>query len=61
LANPGDRPQYLRGRITPGGGFCPTGTQAAHALAGLGEADALVRVEAGAEVSPGAPLEAMLI
>jgi molybdopterin molybdotransferase len=61
LANPGDRPHYLRGQLTSGGEFLPTGTQASHSLAGLGEADALVRVGAGAEFAAGQPLTALLL
>ncbi|MCB1232088.1 MAG: hypothetical protein KDN19_17600, partial [Verrucomicrobiae bacterium] len=54
LANPGDRPHYLRMRIDPGSGdLKPTGLQQSHALFGLSRADALLRLEAGQSVESG--------
>lgn len=46
LANPGDRPHYLRLRIDPAtGAFTPSGLQQSHALFGLSRADVLLRLE----------------
>ena len=46
LANDGDRPHYIRGRLEDGK-FTPTGRQESHALFGLSQANALLRVAAG--------------
>jgi molybdopterin molybdotransferase len=46
IANPGDRPHYLRGRLHAGA-FTPQGLQESHALFGLGQANALLRLERG--------------
>ncbi len=53
LANDGDRPHYFRGRLR-GGVFTVSGRQESHALFGLSQANALLRVEAGAELAAGA-------
>ena len=46
LTNDGDRPHYIRGRLEDGK-FTPTGRQESHALFGLSQANALLRVAAG--------------
>ena len=46
LTNDGDRPHYIRGRLEHGK-FTPTGRQESHALFGLSQANALLRVAAG--------------
>ena len=46
LTNEGDRPHYIRGRLEDGK-FTPTGRQESHALFGLSQANALLRVASG--------------
>jgi molybdopterin molybdotransferase len=46
LTNDGDRPHYIRGKLEQGK-FTPVGRQESHALFGLGQANALLRVEVG--------------
>ena len=46
LTNDGDRPHYIRGRLEHGK-FTPIGRQESHALFGLSQANALLRVAAG--------------
>ena len=46
LTNDGDRPHYIRGRLEHGK-FTPTGRQESHALFGLSQANALLRVASG--------------
>jgi molybdopterin molybdotransferase len=46
LTNDGDRPHYIRGKLEHGK-FTPTGRQESHALFGLSQANALMRVAAG--------------
>jgi molybdopterin molybdotransferase len=46
LKNDGDRPHYIRGKLEHGK-FTPTGRQESHALFGLSQANALMRVAAG--------------
>jgi molybdopterin molybdotransferase len=46
LTNDGDRPHYIRGKLEHGK-FTPTGRQESHALFGLSQANALLRVAAG--------------
>jgi molybdopterin molybdotransferase len=60
LRNPGERPHYLRGRLT-GDGFALVGRQESHALFALSQSDALVRLEPNQEAAEGEMLEAMLI
>ncbi len=45
LTNDGDRPHYIRGRLEEGK-FTPVGRQESHALFGLSQANALLRVAA---------------
>lgn len=53
LVNKGDRPHYLRGRVVDGK-FTMMGVQQSHALFGLSQADALLRLEPGAVLQAGA-------
>jgi len=46
LTNDGDRPHYIRGKLDRGK-FLPTGRQESHALFGLSQSNALLRVAAG--------------
>jgi molybdopterin molybdotransferase len=46
LTNDGDRPHYIRGKLEHGK-FTPIGRQESHALFGLSQANALLRVGAG--------------
>jgi molybdopterin molybdotransferase len=46
LTNDGDRPHYIRGRLQHGK-FTPIGRQESHALFGLSQANALLRVAVG--------------
>jgi molybdopterin molybdotransferase len=60
LQNPGERPHYLRGKLT-GESFALVGPQESHALFALSQADALVRLEPNQDVAEGETLEALLI
>jgi molybdopterin molybdotransferase len=53
LANEGDRPHYVRGRID-NGTFVPIGRQESHALFGLSQSSALLRVAVGESWKTGA-------
>lgn len=59
LANPGDRPHYVRGSIVDGV-FTPVGRQESHAVFGLSRADALLLVRPGATIAAGAPARALV-
>jgi molybdopterin molybdotransferase len=52
LANEGDRPHYFRGRIE-NGIFAPIGRQESHALFGLSQSNALLRVAVGETLKAG--------
>lgn len=52
IANPGDRPHYVRGRLESSQ-FVPLGLQQSHALFGLSQANALLRLEPGEAVERG--------
>ena len=52
LANEGDRPHYVRGRIE-NGTFAPIGRQESHALFGLSQSNALLRLAAGESLRAG--------
>jgi molybdopterin molybdotransferase len=52
LANEGDRPHYVRGRIE-NGTFVPVGRQESHALFGLSQSNALLRVGVGESLRAG--------
>lgn len=53
LTNEGDRPHYVRGRIE-NGTFAPIGRQESHALFGLSQSNALLRVAVGDSLKAGA-------
>src|SRR5436190_1916173 len=52
LANEGDRPHYVRGK-TEDGMFVPIGRQESHALFGLSQSNALLRIAAGESLRAG--------
>jgi molybdopterin molybdotransferase len=52
LANESDRPHYIRGRIESGT-FAPIGRQESHALFGLSQSNALLRVGVGESLRTG--------
>jgi len=52
LTNDGDRPHYVRGKLEDGK-FTPVGRQESHALFGLSQSNALLRVAVGESVKPG--------
>jgi molybdopterin molybdotransferase len=53
LENQGDRAHYVRGRIDKGT-FVPIGRQESHALFGLSQSNALLRVAVGESLKAGA-------
>jgi molybdopterin molybdotransferase len=53
LSNKGDRPHYVRGRID-NGRFAPMGRQESHALFGLSQSNALLRLAVGELLKAGA-------
>jgi molybdopterin molybdotransferase len=59
MRNPGDRPHYVRGRYECGK-FKPLGMQQSHALYGLSQSNALVRMAPGQEIAEGGELVALL-
>jgi molybdopterin molybdotransferase len=59
MRNPGDRPHYVRGRYESGK-FRPLGMQQSHALYGLSQSNALVRMAPGQEVAEGGEVMALL-
>lgn len=62
IANPGDRPHYVRGRLgTDAATFVPTGLQQSHAVYGLSRAEALVRVSGDGLVPAGGEVDALLL
>jgi molybdopterin molybdotransferase len=60
LLNSGDRPHYLRGRLE-NGLFHSIGLQQSHALYGLSQANAMLRLEAGTTLAAGSVCQLMLI
>ena len=52
LTNEGDRPHYVRGRIDSGT-FVPIGRQESHALFGLSQSNALLRIAVGESLRAG--------
>jgi molybdopterin molybdotransferase len=59
LTNEGDRPHYVRGRID-NGTFAPIGRQESHALFGLSQSNALLRVAVGEALKAGAIVDAQI-
>lgn len=56
VANPGDRPHYLRGALEENGAFRPAGLQESHALFSLSRATALLRVPPATTWEAGRPV-----
>ena len=59
LTNDGDRPHYIRGRVEQGK-FTPIGRQESHALFGLSQANALLRVADGQSHKAGEIVEVQI-
>jgi molybdopterin molybdotransferase len=59
LTNEGDRPHYVRGRIE-NGTFTPIGRQESHALFGLSQSNALLRVAVGESLRAGENIDVQL-
>ncbi|MDQ2918912.1 MAG: molybdopterin molybdotransferase MoeA [Verrucomicrobiota bacterium] len=59
LQNPGDRPHYFRGRLTDGT-FSPVGRQESHAIFGLHQSNALLRIPAHESHADGAEVAVLL-
>jgi molybdopterin molybdotransferase len=59
LRNDGDRARYFRGRFGAGK-FSPIGRQESHALFGLSQSNALLRLAAGEELKNGTAVELLL-
>jgi molybdopterin molybdotransferase len=59
LANEGDRPHYVRGRIE-NGTFAPIGRQESHALFGLSQSNALLRIAVGESLKAGAIVDVQI-
>jgi molybdopterin molybdotransferase len=59
LGNDGDRARYFRGRFGAGK-FSPIGRQESHALFGLSQSNALLRLAAGEELKCGTGVELLL-
>jgi len=59
LRNDGDRARYFRGRFEEGK-FSPIGRQESHALFGLSQSNALLRLAAGEELKSGSAVELLL-
>lgn len=60
VRNPGDRPHYVRGRVTEGT-FTVIGRQESHALYGLSRANALLRVSPGETLPRGAKVSVLAL
>lgn len=60
IANKGDRPHYLRGRMA-GGKFHTQGMQESHALFGLSHANALLRLEPNESINAGTVRQVVLV
>jgi molybdopterin molybdotransferase len=60
LHNPGDRPHYVRGHVAQGK-FTVTGRQESHAVFGLSQANALLRVSPGETLSAGVPVSVLAL
>jgi molybdopterin molybdotransferase len=57
LTNEGDRPHYVRGRIE-NGTFAPIGRQESHALFGLSQSNALLRIDVAESLKVGTIVDA---
>jgi molybdopterin molybdotransferase len=60
LINDGDRPHYVRGKLEDGK-FTPVGRQESHALFGLSQSNALLRVAVGESLEAGAIVNLQLL
>jgi molybdopterin molybdotransferase len=60
LHNDGDRTHYVRGRFE-NGKFFTVGRQESHALFGLSQSNALLRLAPGASIKSGAMVELQLL
>jgi molybdopterin molybdotransferase len=56
LANPGDRPHYVRVKVDEAGRVSTAGTQASHILTSLAASNGLVRLEPNSSLSAGDPV-----
>ena len=59
IHNDGERPHYVRGRISEGK-FTPVGRQESHALYGLARSNALLMIEPGERLTAGAEIDALI-
>jgi molybdopterin molybdotransferase len=60
LRNEGNRTHYVRGQFDAAAGtFHPVGVQESHAIAGLASANALAKLDPGAQVSAGEPVRVL--
>jgi molybdopterin molybdotransferase len=59
LTNDGDRPHYVRGKFE-NGDFTPVGRQESHALFGLSQSNALLRIDVGESFEAGRTVEVRL-
>jgi molybdopterin molybdotransferase len=59
LANPGDRPHFIRVRVADNGQVSSAGLQASHALTSLAAANGLVEVPPRTTLPPGSPVTVM--
>ncbi len=59
LMNDSDRPHYVRGKLE-GGKFTPVGRQESHALFGLSQSNALLRVPVGESLKAGAIVDVQI-
>jgi molybdopterin molybdotransferase len=59
LTNGADRPHYLRGKLEHGR-FTPVGRQESHALFGLSQANALLRIAVGESLKAGEILDVQI-
>lgn len=60
MENRGDRPHYVRG-LHADGRFTPLGAQQSHALFGLSQCNALLRMEPNEQIAAGATRTALLV
>lgn len=60
FTNPGDRPHYIRGRVE-NGRFISVGRQESHALFGLSQCDALLRLDAKEMVAAGSLRSVLMV